>query len=100
MRNPTLQDVVLGQYKASIAKDGKSKVPGYLEDQDVPSESRTPTFVAAVLYIDNARWDGVPFLIKAGMGLIKNRSSLSYLSHFVDYTSPQLFCSFKFTFPS
>jgi glucose-6-phosphate 1-dehydrogenase len=79
MRNPTLQDVVLGQYKASIAKDGRSKVPGYLEEQDVHPESRTPTFVAAVLYIDNSRWDGVPFLIKAGMGLIKNRYILSIL---------------------
>ncbi|CAA6653898.1 unnamed protein product [Spirodela intermedia] len=35
--------------------------------------SLTPTFFAAALYIDNARWDGVPFLIKAGMGLIKHR---------------------------
>ncbi|KAK9192558.1 hypothetical protein WN944_003251 [Citrus x changshan-huyou] len=34
--------------------------------------SLTPTYFAAVLYIDNARWDGVPFLIKAGMGLIKH----------------------------
>lgn len=37
--------------------------------------SLTPTFFAAALYIDNARWDGVPFLIKAGMGLIKHRST-------------------------
>lgn len=72
MRKPTVQDVVLGQYKASVAKDGKSKVPGYLDGADVPADSITPTFVAAVLYIDNARWDGVPFLIKAGMGLIKH----------------------------
>ncbi|CDP15216.1 unnamed protein product [Coffea canephora] len=32
-----------------------------------------PTYFAAALYIDNARWDGVPFLIKAGRGLGKNR---------------------------
>ncbi|KAH7439941.1 hypothetical protein KP509_04G083200 [Ceratopteris richardii] len=72
MRQPTLQDVVLGQYKASIAKDGKSKVPGYLDEPDIDADSITPTFVAAVTYIDNARWDGVPFLIKAGIGLIKH----------------------------
>ncbi|KAL3679274.1 hypothetical protein R1sor_022230 [Riccia sorocarpa] len=72
MRRPTFQDVVLGQYKASVSKDGKSKVPGYLEEHDVRHDSRTPTFVAAILYIDNSRWDGVPFLVKAGKGLIKH----------------------------
>ncbi|KAI5071982.1 hypothetical protein GOP47_0012088 [Adiantum capillus-veneris] len=73
MRRPILQDVVLGQYKASIAKDGKCRVPGYLDEADIPADSMTPTFVAAVTYIDNARWDDVPFLIKAGIGLIKHR---------------------------
>ncbi|KAH9734048.1 Inactive glucose-6-phosphate 1-dehydrogenase 4 [Citrus sinensis] len=55
-------NVILGQYKAT----SDDKV-------DVKLNSLTPTYFAAVLYIDNARWDGVPFLIKAGMGLIKHR---------------------------
>ncbi|GAY68397.1 hypothetical protein CUMW_263800 [Citrus unshiu] len=55
-------NVILGQYKATF----DDKV-------DVKLNSLTPTYFAAVLYIDNARWDGVPFLIKAGMGLIKHR---------------------------
>ncbi|KAK6121107.1 hypothetical protein DH2020_045159 [Rehmannia glutinosa] len=33
----------------------------------------TPTYFAAALFIDNARWDGVPFLIKVGRGLVKHR---------------------------
>lgn len=73
MRRPTLQDVSLGQYKASVSKDGKSKVCGYQEEPGVATNSLTPTFIAAVLYIDNARWDGVPFLIKAGSGLINHK---------------------------
>lgn len=73
MRTPCLQDFCLGQYKASISKDGKSKIRGYLEEPGVDSNSLTPTFVAGVLYIDNSRWDGVPFLIKAGYGLIKHK---------------------------
>ncbi|KAK4424502.1 Inactive glucose-6-phosphate 1-dehydrogenase 4, chloroplastic [Sesamum alatum] len=32
-----------------------------------------PTYFATALYIDNARWDGVPFLIKVGRGLNKHR---------------------------
>ena len=55
-------NVILGQYKAT----SDDKV-------DIKLNSLTPTYFAAVLYIDNARWDGVPFLIKAGMGLIKHR---------------------------
>lgn len=55
-------DVILGQYRASTG-----------EKVDVCLNSLTPTFFAAALYIDNARWDGVPFLIKAGLGLIKHR---------------------------
>lgn len=34
---------------------------------------RTPTYFAAALYIDNARWDGVPFMIKVGRGLNNHR---------------------------
>ncbi|KAH9734033.1 Inactive glucose-6-phosphate 1-dehydrogenase 4 [Citrus sinensis] len=55
-------NVILGQYKATF----DDKV-------DVKLNSLTPTYFAAILYIDNARWDGVPFLIKAGTGLIKHR---------------------------
>lgn len=55
-------DVILGQYKASAG-----------DKVDVCWNSLTPTFFAAALYIDNGRWDGVPFVIKAGLGLIKHR---------------------------
>ncbi|OMO86216.1 glucose-6-phosphate dehydrogenase [Corchorus capsularis] len=55
-------DVILGQYKATSG-----------DKVDVSLSSLTPTFFAGALYIDNARWDGVPFLIKAGVGLIKHR---------------------------
>ncbi|PIA60878.1 hypothetical protein AQUCO_00300414v1 [Aquilegia coerulea] len=66
IRNLELGDVALGQYKVSSAGKG----------HDVYLNNLTPTFFAAVLYIDNARWDGVPFLIKTGMGLIKHRKYL------------------------
>ncbi|MBT7065034.1 MAG: glucose-6-phosphate dehydrogenase, partial [Verrucomicrobia bacterium] len=38
-------------------------------DEMVPNDSITPTFAAAALTIDNDRWRGVPFLIRAGKGL-------------------------------
>jgi len=55
------EDTVIGQYTAN--KQGK---PGYLDDDTVPRGSNTPTFAACVLRIHNDRWDGVPFIIKAG----------------------------------
>ncbi|XP_024389531.1 glucose-6-phosphate 1-dehydrogenase, chloroplastic isoform X2 [Physcomitrium patens] len=83
MRTPSLEDFCLGQYKASISKDGKSRIFGYLEEPGVYPNSLTPTFVAGVLYIDNARWDGVPFLIKAGYGLIKHKVEIRIQFHHV-----------------
>ncbi|KAK1272238.1 hypothetical protein QJS04_geneDACA012567 [Acorus gramineus] len=62
-----LEDVVIGQYKSHTK--GGVKYPGYIDDKTVPRDSLTPTFAAAALFIDNARWDGVPFLMKAGKAL-------------------------------
>lgn len=56
------KDVILGQYKES----GGNKV-------DVSLNHQTPTYFAAAFYIDNARWDGVPFLVKTGLGLMKHQ---------------------------
>ncbi|KAK4377092.1 hypothetical protein RND71_003388 [Anisodus tanguticus] len=67
MRPLQLDDVVVGQYK-SYTKGGAT-YPGYTDDKTVPKDSLTPTFAAAALFIDNARWDGVPFLMKAGKAL-------------------------------
>lgn len=66
IRKLNLDDVVLGQYKNSADKSSC-----YMN-------SLTPTFFAAALYIDNARWDGVPFLVKTGVGLIKHRQVLLF----------------------
>lgn len=67
MRVLQLDDVVVGQYKGHT-KGGRS-YPAYVDDPTVPKGSLTPTFSAAALFIDNARWDGVPFLMKAGKAL-------------------------------
>ena len=39
---------------------------GYRNEEGVDSESRTPTFVAGDIYIDNWRWEGVPFHFMTG----------------------------------
>lgn len=67
MRVVTLDNVVLGQYRSRTTKG--NTLPGYLDDETVPHNSLCPTFAACAVFIDNARWDGVPFLLKAGKAL-------------------------------
>jgi glucose-6-phosphate 1-dehydrogenase len=57
-----LEDCVFGQYQR--AWDGKGQ--SYREDPTVPKGTRTPTFAACSMRINNDRWAGVPFLLKAG----------------------------------
>jgi glucose-6-phosphate 1-dehydrogenase len=64
---PSLDRVVTGQYVAG--RSGKEGREGYREHDSVPGDSRTPTFAAARLEIDNDRWRGVPFFLCAGKGL-------------------------------
>lgn len=64
-------DVLLGQY---VAANGK---PGYLDDDTVPPNSTCPTFAATTLWIHNPRWEGVPFILKAGKGKSKCAGILS-----------------------
>jgi glucose-6-phosphate 1-dehydrogenase len=59
------KNVIIGQYGKSL--DGAK--PGYKDDDTVPKESRCPTFASMVAYIKNERWDGVPFILKAGKGM-------------------------------
>jgi glucose-6-phosphate 1-dehydrogenase len=58
---------VRGQYLVSTIK-GK-KLLGYREEENVNEDSRTETFAALKFYVDNWRWGGVPFYIRAGKRL-------------------------------
>jgi len=42
---------------------------GYRQEKGVAANSRTPTFAAVRLHIDNWRWRGVPFYLRSGKGL-------------------------------
>lgn len=70
----TLNDVMVGQYLASEYKGVSRR--GYLEEDGVPERSISPTYAAAVLQIRNRRWDGVPFLIRAGKGLNARKTEI------------------------
>jgi glucose-6-phosphate 1-dehydrogenase len=63
----THADVVVGQYE------------GYRETKGVAADSRTETFVAARMWVDNARWDGVPFLLRTGKCLAESHQRVSVI---------------------
>lgn len=58
------QHVVRGQYGKGTM-DG-TEVPAYVDEHRVDPASKTETFIAARLFIDNFRWAGVPFYIRTG----------------------------------
>lgn len=60
-------NIVFGQYGKGII-DG-AEVPGYLDEERVSKDSRTETFVAMKLHINNFRWAGTPFYIRTGKRL-------------------------------
>jgi glucose-6-phosphate 1-dehydrogenase len=68
------QSVVRGQYAPGVV-DGKP-VPGYRQEQGVNPHSRTETFVAMELQIDNWRWAGVPFYLRTGKRLGKRSTEI------------------------
>jgi glucose-6-phosphate 1-dehydrogenase len=67
-----LKDLVIGQY----GPDPEKKLPGYLDDPGVPKNSVTPTFATAVLYVNNSRWQGVPFILKCGKALDQRKAEI------------------------
>ncbi|XP_062222854.1 glucose-6-phosphate 1-dehydrogenase, cytoplasmic isoform-like [Phragmites australis] len=63
--NPIKHDeVVIGQYD------------GYKDDPTVPDDSNTPTFASVVLRVNNERWEGVPFILKAGKALSSRKAEI------------------------
>ena len=50
---------------------------GYRNEAGVSPNSRTPTYVAMKVMIDNWRWQGVPFYLRAGKRLAAKRTSVS-----------------------
>ncbi len=53
------------------------KAPGYRQEPDVSPESVTPTYAAVRLFVDNWRWNGVPFFLRSGKRLHRRTSEIA-----------------------
>ncbi|MBN1676763.1 MAG: glucose-6-phosphate dehydrogenase [Kiritimatiellae bacterium] len=67
--------LVRGQYRQGRV-DGQP-VRGYRAEDGVHPQSRTETFVAAKILIDNWRWQGVPFYLRSGKRLPRRVSEIA-----------------------
>jgi glucose-6-phosphate 1-dehydrogenase len=70
-----LHCAVRGQYGAGTL--GGEHVPAYRAEQGVPPDSKTETFVALKLMIDNWRWAGVPFYLRTGKRLAVRHTEIA-----------------------
>jgi glucose-6-phosphate 1-dehydrogenase len=77
----SVRDKKLEFFKAMRAADPKRYVrgqyDGFLEVKDVAADSQTETFAAVELAVDNWRWSGVPFFVRAGKCLPEKVSEVS-----------------------
>ena len=58
------ESLVMGQYE------------GYLQEANIPAVSKTETYAALKLFVDNERWEGVPFYIRTGKMLDKRETQV------------------------
>ncbi|MBU1741067.1 MAG: glucose-6-phosphate dehydrogenase (NADP(+)), partial [Proteobacteria bacterium] len=65
---------VRGQYGPGRI-DGR-EVVGYGDEQGISPDSTTETFVAAKFFVDNWRWQGVPFFLRSGKRLARKLSQI------------------------
>jgi len=72
---PVPEDCVFGQYGAGTV-DGQ-EVAGYRDEDDVASDSTTPTFAAIKLAVENWRWVGVPFYLRTGKRMAEALTEVS-----------------------
>jgi glucose-6-phosphate 1-dehydrogenase len=79
VRPPSPQEVgaatVRGQYARGVVEG--EEVPGYLEEEGVDPQSRTETFVALRLGVENWRWAGVPFYLRTGKRLARKSTEIA-----------------------
>lgn len=64
LRPVALEDTVQAQYE------------GYCHAKGVASDSRTPTYAALKVFIDNWRWKGIPFYLRSGKALDRKSSEI------------------------
>jgi glucose-6-phosphate 1-dehydrogenase len=69
------ENVIRGQYARGFVRG--DEVPGYREEPDVAPTSRVETYLAMRVFVDNWRWGGVPFYVRAGKRLARRVTEIA-----------------------
>jgi glucose-6-phosphate 1-dehydrogenase len=69
------RDIVRGQYAGGVI-DGRAVV-GYRQESQVDPSSTTETYVAAKVFVDNWRWQAVPFYVRTGKRLARKDTEIA-----------------------
>ncbi len=60
----------------ALADTVRAQYVGYRDAEGVAEGSQTPTYAALKLYVDNWRWQGVPFYLRSGKALVRKNSEI------------------------
>ncbi len=60
----------------ALADTVRAQYAGYRDAEGVAEGSQTPTYAALKLYVDNWRWQGVPFYLRSGKALVRKNSEI------------------------
>ncbi|XP_064632147.1 glucose-6-phosphate 1-dehydrogenase-like isoform X2 [Lineus longissimus] len=71
-----MENLVIGQYTGNPAGPSEDSRLGYLDDPTVPKGSTTGTYACGALYVNNERWDGVPFILRCGKALNERKAEV------------------------
>ena len=69
------ESVVRGQYARGFVR--ADEVSAYREEPDVAKDSTVETYVAMKVFVDNWRWGGVPFYVRAGKRLARRVTEIA-----------------------
>jgi glucose-6-phosphate 1-dehydrogenase len=73
-RKNLMENLVFGQYRSGTIDN--SEVAGYREEKGVNPNSITPTFAMMRMFVDNWRWQGVPFYLASGKRLTRKETRI------------------------
>ncbi|HEX7167376.1 MAG TPA: hypothetical protein VF230_10390, partial [Acidimicrobiales bacterium] len=74
-RETVKKDTVRGRYVAGSI--GDREVPSYVDEDGVDPDKRTETFAQVTLHVDSWRWAGVPFVLRSGKALERDRQEIA-----------------------
>jgi glucose-6-phosphate 1-dehydrogenase len=79
-----MRSVVRGQYVRGVVHG--EEVAAYRQEAEVSPESRVETYVAMRCFVDNWRWSGVPFYVRAGKRLARRVTEIAVVFHEIPRT--------------